>query len=123
MSHHLGRVALGVACAAPLLAGCAPSIEPGLANAPRVGGVQTADERVHDVVSNGGDSCGRTAEQSPLRVRWPACPTVPHPLAASFFVSGPSGNQSLVRPWLEHFYVDWVTPPRSASGSTGAAIR
>jgi hypothetical protein len=114
---------LGAAWAVPLLAGCAGSIEPGLANAPRLGGTQTADERVHDAVSNAGDSCGRYAEHGPLRARLPPCPTVAHPLAASFLAPSPAGRESLVVPWLEHFYVDWLTRPQGASGSKGAASR
>jgi hypothetical protein len=114
---------LGAACAVPLLAACATRVEPGLANAPRLGGIQTADERVSDVISNGGDSCGRYAEHGPLRARLPPCPTVSHPLAASFLVQSPTGAESLVGPWLEHFYVDWLTHPQSNTGSKGAASR
>jgi hypothetical protein len=116
----------GAAWAVSLLAGCSTSIEPGLANAPRLGGIQTADERVNDAISNGGDSCGRYAEHGPLRARLPPCPTVTHPLAASFLVQSPTGKESLVGPWLEHFYVDWLTRPQGgsgASGSKGAASR
>ncbi len=114
---------VGIACAASLLVGCATAVEPGLANGPRLGGLQTADEHVHDVVSNGGDSCGRFAEQSPLRLHWPACPTPVHPMAASFLVPPPGSGPSVVGPWLQHFYLDWLTRSPGASGSTGAASR
>ena len=55
--------------------GCSMSLEPGLANAPRLGASVTHDDRVTDVISNGNDACGRAgAEGTPLRHRWPRCP-------------------------------------------------
>jgi hypothetical protein len=109
-------------CFAPCIFGCATSIQPGLANGPRLGGSQVADERIHDVVSNGGDSCGRYAEQSPLRGRVPPCPTVSPPATASTFapVTIPSG--SLVVPWLDHFYYGWPCP-RASSARAARATR
>jgi hypothetical protein len=90
------------------LAGCGWSLHPGLANVPRTDGLGPADDRIHDVVANGGDSCGLHAEQGPLRGRWPPCPAAAHPSAGALLLpASPGVNESLVRPWLEHFYVGW----------------
>ncbi len=65
-------------------------VEAGLANAPRLGGA--------------------TPEESPdVVVKMPARPASSHPIASGWLSpasSGPEG-QSLVVPWLEHFYVGW----------------
>jgi hypothetical protein len=90
------------------LAGCAASVRPGLANVPRLDGLGAADDRVGDVVANGDDSCGRHGEDGPLRNRWPACPA--HSRAAMTTVLLPETTrrgESLVVPWLEHFYTGW----------------
>jgi hypothetical protein len=93
--------------------GCATSVEAGLANAPRLGGGGLADERVRDVIANGGDSCGRYAEHGPLRGS--ACPAGPHPVAATMPLSAAGGakGQGVVVPWLKHFYVGWPCPHRA----------
>jgi hypothetical protein len=95
-----------------LLAGCAPAaVHPGLANAPRLGGSAIADERVHDVISNGDDACGRNGEHGVLRGRLPPCPGVTHPIAATWLApSAAAKDDSLVLPWLEHFYAGWPCP-------------
>jgi hypothetical protein len=97
---------LTVCFVAPLVGGCGTSIQPGLANAPRLGGPPESDSRIHDVVSNGTDSCGRHAEHGPLRGRIPPCPTAGHPVVATVLFTE-SDSDSLVLPWLEHFYADW----------------
>jgi hypothetical protein len=89
------------------LAGCASSVRPGLANV-RLDGLGVADDRVADVVANGDDSCGRHGEDGPLRGRWPPCPA--HGRVARATVVLPratSPGESLVVPWLEHFYTGW----------------
>ncbi len=88
--------------------GCATSVRPGLANAPRLGGTGVADERVRDVVANGDDACGVHAEHGSLRYRVPPCPAV-HPAMGSSWlpVSARSSSDALVVPWLQHFYVGW----------------
>jgi hypothetical protein len=106
-----------------LLAGCAPSVEAGLANAPRLGG--SADERVHDVISNGGDSCGRYAEYGPLRYRIPPCPVAAHPIVSAKLpapVAGSKTDDGFAAPWLQHFYVGWPcqAPVISVSDKTVA---
>jgi hypothetical protein len=105
------------ACSIPLLVGCAPSVTPGLANAPRLGGSAIADERVSDVVSNGTDACGGNAERGPLRNQVPVCPTVERaPAVTAFTVPGRSTGGGLVVPWLQHFWVGW--PCESEGGAT-----
>jgi hypothetical protein len=86
------------------------ALQPGLANAPRLGGAAAPEDRVSDVVSNGGDSCARWAEQGPLRHRWPPCPSAPHPAASMWLLTpstAPTQPQAVVVPWLQHFYVQW----------------
>jgi hypothetical protein len=90
------------------LAGCASSVRPGLANAPRLDGLGAADDRVVDVVANGDDSCGRHGEDGPLRSRWPPCPAHARAAMATVLLPGsPRPGESLVVPWLEHFYSGW----------------
>jgi hypothetical protein len=88
--------------------GCAasPSVTPGLANAPRLGGTGGVDDGAHDVVANGRDSCESVTGRSPLRGHLPACPTASHPVA-SLPPMLEYRTQSMVVPWLEHFYVGW----------------
>jgi hypothetical protein len=45
-----------------LASGC--TVQPGLANAPQLGGTTLADPRVHDVIANGPDSHGRKLRQA-----------------------------------------------------------
>jgi hypothetical protein len=69
-------------------------VEAGLANAPKLGG--DTPEQSRDVI---GRAPTTTAMSS-------------HPVASSWLLSGSSGleGQSLVVPWLEHFYVGWPCP-------------
>ncbi|MGD0526828.1 MAG: hypothetical protein ABSE49_16900 [Polyangiaceae bacterium] len=105
-------------CFAPWIVGCGASspLQPGLANAPRLGGTGLADERVSDVISNGNDSCARSTGPGPLRGRIPPCPTT-HPtrwgnVAPS---SATGASESLVIPWVEHFYSGWPCPHATSS--------
>jgi hypothetical protein len=92
-----------------VLAGCA--VRPGLANGPQLGGSAVADARIHDVISNGDDACGLYAEHGVLRGRIPPCPRVVHPIAATWQPpSAAAKDESLVLPWLEHFYAGWPCP-------------
>ena len=99
---------LTVFSTASTLFGCAPALQPGLANAPRLGGTGLADEGIRDVVSNGDDACGRHVEHGPLRNRVPPCPTIAQPVAGvpQPLVGAPR-SESLVLPWLRHFYTGW----------------
>lgn len=93
------------------LAGCASAVRPGLANAPRLGGSAVADERVHDVVSNGDEACGLHPERGVPPGRIPPCPSVVHPVATTWLMPSPAAtDESLVLPWLEHFYAGWPCP-------------
>jgi len=95
---------------AVLVAGCSPALNVGLSNAPRLGAETSTGGKPSDAISNGGESCGRYAEQGPLRGKAPPCPASAHPSAAAIWVPMASENansSSLVVPWLEHFYVGW----------------
>lgn len=113
-----------------LLVGCTHSVEAGLANAPRLGDSAAADERPYDVISNGGDSCGRYAEHGPLRGRIPACATVAHPVVRATLLPPASGQAGgVVVPWLQHFYVGWPclrpaapVESKTVAWSTSAAL-
>jgi len=102
--------------------GCSASVvQAGLANAPRHGGTGLVDERVHDVIANGDDSCDRWGEQGPLRNRIPPCPALAHPVVSTWLQ--PSGanpySQGVVVPWLQHFYLGWPCPlPAAKAGRT-----
>ncbi len=101
------------------VAGCAASVTPGLANVPRVDGLGAYEEGVRDVVANGDDSCSRYAEGSPLRGRWPPCRTATRSTASTELLPGyPTGEPSLVLPWLEHFYVGWPCAHATAKRTT-----
>ncbi|HEX8796156.1 MAG TPA: hypothetical protein VF765_34640 [Polyangiaceae bacterium] len=65
-------------------------VEAGLANAPQLGGATS--EQSADVI-----------------VKMPARTASSHPVASSWLLPGASApeGQSLVLPWLEHFYVGW----------------
>jgi len=100
-----------------LLAGCGSAIRPGLANAPQLGGSPVADARIHDVVSNGDESCGAYGEHGVLRGRIPPCPTPTHPVASTWLAPSPAAKDgSLVQPWLEHFYDGWPCPRSARAG-------
>ncbi len=111
---------LALVSSATLSVGCGSSVRAGLANAPRLGGTSTADNRVTDVVSNGDDACGLYSEAGVLRNRIPACPhaTAVHNVGVSVGRAASDGasNGGLVEPWLNHFYVGWPCSPRTSAG-------
>jgi hypothetical protein len=85
MSRWLVLVFVGGVCA------CGGArVEGGLANAPRLGGA--TPEESHDVI-----------------VKMPPQAPSSHSVASTWLVPESSGlaGQSLVVPWLEHFYVGW----------------
>lgn len=98
----------------PLIGGCGTAVRPGLANAPRLGGTATADDRITDVVSNGGDACGLYAEHGVLRNQVPACVSWAAPPHAPASYAPPSAtietNGGLVEPWVNHLYAGWPCP-------------
>jgi hypothetical protein len=60
--------------AALCLTACSSVVQPGLANAPALGGA-TPETRVHDVIANGHDSCERSMfpQGGVLRGQVPPC--------------------------------------------------
>ena len=102
--------------------GCGSTVGAGLANAPRLGGTPTADNRVNDVIANGDDACGVSTESgSVLRNRVPPCTSwAPREVNASYLASPPAGQSSvgLVQPWLNHFYVGWPCATSSSRTKT-----
>jgi hypothetical protein len=58
----------------PAALACGCVVQPGLANAPTLGGTTFADPRVHDAIANGPDSCGNKLDPGPLRYRIIPCP-------------------------------------------------
>jgi hypothetical protein len=71
MDHILPCLAF-VILPSSLTCGC--TVQPGLTNAPQLGGTTIVDPRVHDVIANGPDSCGRNMDSGPLRYRVIPCP-------------------------------------------------
>ena len=104
----MARLAMCFAFATLLLEGCAGRIEPGLANAPHLGAGVGGEPR-SDVISNGGDSCGRYSESSPLRGRIPPCASATYASTrtAPAFTAPVSTGGGVVVPWVQHFYVGW----------------
>lgn len=93
------------------LAGCGPAVQPGLANAPALGRVPSADERVTDAVANGHDACERKVGPGPLRNQVPPCPTVAEPApAVSVTLRSPAAPDAGADLWLEHFWTGWPCP-------------
>ncbi len=120
MSRWLVLTVLSIA---PFAFGCASSVRPGLANAPRLGGTSTADDRITDVVSNGDDACGLYAENGVLPNRIPPCASwMPSRSPASYAAPvSASPRVTFVEPWLNHFYVGWPCPAPSSSSPTHQA--
>jgi hypothetical protein len=119
-------VLVGISIALASL-GCASAsaVTPGLANAPALGGVGAVEPGPYDVVSNGRDSCESMTGQSPLRGHVPPCPTVSHPVAAvpPSLLPRQARHDSLVLPWVEHFYVGFpCTHSRTVLGHWDAAL-
>lgn len=108
----------------------------GLANAPGLGGaahLETNREGLTDVIANGRESCARTADgtgigDGPLRHRVPPCETETRPVPSSDLAPPwiVDGGQSLVLPWLEHFYTGWpchhLPPTEPAAKSVAWAV-
>jgi len=102
---------LGLTTAVSLSAfACAGTVHPGLANAPRLGEAADADPRVHDVIANGQDSCGRQLDPGPLRNRLIPCPGATHPPATAMSFVPSANSNEIVRPWLEHYHWRWACP-------------
>src|SRR5579862_6035308 len=91
----------------PTALACGGAVQAGLANAPPLGGTSVADSRVHDVIANGRDSCGRKLDPGPLRYRIFPCPQAnPSPHRSTLAVRSTSTG-ALITPWVEHYYSHW----------------
>lgn len=120
-----------VAALAIALAGCGSSVKAGLANAPKLGTWRTGDTRVHDVISNGDDSCGEGGvNRSPLRGHYPPCTNVEKPpaLDLTMLFPKPQGDDLAV-PLPTPYYGVWMCWERaqrahaeSSSGSLRVAF-
>ena len=102
-----------VACFAAFLSlpafGCEHAVQPGLSNAPALGGPSAVDPRVHDAIANGPDSCERHLDSSPLRNRFPPCgtdasPATTEPAATGGAVRAPG----IAFSWLDHLHARWA---------------
>lgn len=113
MQYLLRRLAHEVLVLA--VVGCGSSVQPGLANAPALGKMPSADERVTDLVANGHDACERNVGPGPLRYQVPPCPTVVEQApAVSIAVRTPSQPADAgVDEWVEHYWQGWPCPRES----------
>jgi len=89
--------------------GCTSAVQPGLANAPALGGTPVADVRVHDLIANGQDSCGRTfrPDPGPLRYRVPPCTHPRAPVTSQAFSTARTRRDDGAVLWMEHYYSGW----------------
>ena len=94
--------------------GCAPTAQSGLANTPALGGTRIVDARVHDVIANGPDSCGRRLEPhaGPLRYRRPPCRHESVPGMAPSLVPSVAHEDAAGLRWMEHYYFGWPCAAR-----------
>ncbi|HEX8794737.1 MAG TPA: hypothetical protein VF765_27510 [Polyangiaceae bacterium] len=113
MPYHLRSATRAVLVLA--IAGCGPRVQPGLANAPALGKVPSADERVTDATSNGRDSCGRLKPgPGPLRFQVPPCPTVEAAPAVKLSLPAPHpAADGGADEWVEHYWNGWPCPRES----------
>jgi hypothetical protein len=103
--------------------GCATPVHPGLANAPGLGGTRIVDARVHDVISNGQDSCGRRLEPDPgpLRYRQPPCRREAGP-GATIGLAPRVRDDSGAQRWMEHYYLSWPCWTRQEALASGQLL-
>lgn len=97
------------------MAGCGSRVQPGLANAPSLGKVPSADERVTDAIANGHDSCGRLRPgPGPLRDQVPPCPSVEAVPAVKMSLRATSPTTDAgAEEWVEHYWNGWPCPRES----------
>jgi hypothetical protein len=118
---HLAMTAYAV-CFASL--GCAPTGQLGLANAPGLGGTRIGDTRVHDVISNGPDSCGRRLEpnQGPLRYRLPPCQSEAVPGTTANGIPPVARDDAGAQRWMKHYYFGWPCKARHGALAQGEVL-
>ena len=90
------------------VAGCASTVQGGLANAPTLGGA-TPETRVHDAVANGRDACERSAfpPGGVLRGQLPPCIAKEMSAAAAHI---PTEQPSFDGTWVSPSYPQSVCP-------------
>lgn len=108
MQYLLRRIAREVLVLA--VVGCGSSVQPGLANAPALGKVPSADERVTDAVANGHDACERALGPGPLRHQLPPCPMVEQAPAMKLSFHAFQASDGGVDEWVEHYWKGWPCP-------------
>jgi hypothetical protein len=100
--------------------GCATTVHAGLANAPGLGGTRIADPRVHDVIANGQDSCGRLEpDPGPLRYRQPPCHREASPATSTALAPPSVRDDPWVQRWVEHYYSRWMCRTRQEALASG----
>jgi hypothetical protein len=102
--------------------GCASAVQPGLANAPALGGARVVDPRVHDAIANGPDSCGGRLDPaaSSLRNRFPPCAPLSSPTKSAAFVPQASRGDAFVPP-ADRYNAGWPCP-RAFKKSAGEQL-
>jgi hypothetical protein len=104
--------------------GCATPVHPGLANAPGLGGTRIVDARVHDVIANGQDSCGRRLEPDPgpLRYRLPPCRHESAPGPSTALVPANPRDGGGGQQWMEHYHFGWPCKARKEALANGEVV-
>jgi hypothetical protein len=102
----------------PSTLGCGWAVQPGLANAPALGGSTLAAPSVHDAIANGPDSCGRKLDPGPLRYRVVPCPRAgPSPTRLPPVASSPRPDVTM-RAWADRNagrFASWLTEPTGSA--------
>lgn len=103
---------------------CAPQMQAGLANGPRLGGAGEPAEGNTDVIADGADSCGRDGQGSPLRGSVARCPSMTEPAPARDLVPTwlTSSRPTVAATWVQHFYVGWTCRHAPSSETSPAPV-
>lgn len=111
----MGASRLMSVVASCVLAGCGAGVQPGLANAPGLGGT-SPETRVHDAIGNGHDACARAMfpQGGVLRGQVPPCAKEPRKTVAS----APLPPRAAPSPSLS--YPFGLCPPQSGRHNLGA---
>jgi hypothetical protein len=96
------------------LLGCGTTVQPGLANAPALGGTTLVSGRGYDAIANGPDSCGRAEFQgSPAPNHWPACSRETGRAVSWAELVPRRGmrDDGEDQRWMEHYHFGWPCDP------------